>query len=514
MATCESTLIPLGAILPSPRGRPAVVDAVNKFRADNLDGSFAASFGGRHPNGGEVPLSIHDPHVDLLAFGYYNWPQQRMGPQESSPHIDLTQDLALRDSLRARIKEIAAQNKIRVLLPFVDEASVVGVIEYNSSIVGGENVLAIDSSAAETYWDKRDRDRVRAVVTDAEATEVEVVHQADMLQAIDWKKLRLDGVLPMPKKGDTETDEQYECRLNAPPGRGKGLTIFAGLLSLYAKDQEARLLKEQGQSFDPHNILEDDVIILFHDTDIVNPHQYDATTHVLGFPLAYPSYIRAGQDGTYNYRSGQIARMGAGRNNYPVASEANLLSNLFTNDLDDMNSQTNHLSEQIGLALQTLRWQLSGEWWMRWGDMKTMIGCNGMGIETIKNVICASHSIQDGIETRCQVADIQPKNEDKPADMENEWNMIYSLAQLIRKLAIYIDYVKKFPDEWTITDVASYNVRAGGKLTYNIVPDKQSYQSDWPVHNTVPRMRALDVLLPSINELRDYGYVDMGKFWN
>ncbi|MCX8009463.1 MAG: hypothetical protein N3A54_07285, partial [Patescibacteria group bacterium] len=298
----------------------------------------------------------------LRSYAFFNVEYGNDGRPVMNRNIN--HEPALLRELQDTLEKVARENRIRVLCPFVDELTAADNVRYAIGCVGRENVLAIKAGVG-------DHDRGMQAIDRIQNFGGEVIYQTDILERVDWKRLRKLFGIYSPRQPN-ETTEAYKNRvrqeIREPLSGSKGLTMLAGILELHQRDKIARQQREQGEAFNAHDILEDYVWIVFHDTDINNPEEYRALEH-LAFVLAHES------EHPNIFRAAQIARGGAGRNNEAVMNAANYLANM----------RKEH-SRLLGITLQSLMWPLTGERMMRWGELKQMNWSNRMGIETWWNV--------------------------------------------------------------------------------------------------------------------------------
>src|SRR3989344_7572647 len=427
-----------------------------------------------------------------LRMGIYNQITDEEG--HVTGHLDLAAEPELRKTLRDAIAELAQKGLIRVIIPFVTEPQAGLAVEYNAQLVGTENIVAIESGTI--HPDKQEKRR--RAIAHVQDKGVEVYNQRDVVDRIPWRKLREIGALRSPEPHEGETSEQfhirYEQEMDLPPEASKGLTLFAGVATLYAKDRNARIIRDQGgtagSDFNPHDILEDDTIIMLHDSDIGNQWDYDATTHAAGFPVAFPP--SQGQ-----FRSAQMAFLGRGRNNEPIAGEVNVLANLGYTPIE----------RKLGRALQPIIWHLTGERWFRWGDLKKKPFATGMGEETVDNFFMAGQTITEGSELRAQITAVEPKREYDPVTNEpeeslpdREFDMVYMLQIYYQAIARACAENDAYLHQWTIEDYARFNRTFGGRFVFNTVNGPLSDHSDprQMASAKAAKVKRLDQIIPPL----------------
>lgn len=423
------------------------------------------------------------------GLGYYNVLRDEHG-KPNGQHINLSKDPKSREAVQKILKDLASRNLIRVITPFVDEDSAVLAASYNASLIGDNNVVAVEASVNQPNREK--------AITQVEEAGIKVQHQKDILDGINWKLVREQFKI-FPTQEQNESDEAFAMRLetemNQPPKGSKGETMFAGMLTLYAKDKIARMQQNQGLNYDMHDILDDDTWIVFHDTDIINPEEYAATEY-LAFAMQY-------QPGNTNfdmhYCSAQISRHGPGRNNHPMMLAASLIAdNTFIN---------NEKVRLMGLTLESLSWPITGERAFRWGELKKMLWTNGMGIETWINMWNASRDVQEQTRGLAQVANPSPKREEAISDAKREISMINGLALWMLKTAKFAADIDKLPTEWTQEDVARYNDRLGGQVFYISTMDEFG---DTDGHNPmVDSEKKNEYIFPSMDQLFEVGALNV-----
>jgi hypothetical protein len=435
----------------------------------------------------------------LLRQGVYNVAYDAGG--RPIGHLDLKGAPEIRNMIDIKLAELAVAGKLRIVLPFVDELQARLSVEYNKELVGPENIIAVEAG---TQKPDRQQKRFRAIAQ-VQQEGVGVVPQADIITKINWRAAREAGIFRKPEQLPGETDEQfqdrYEQEMDSPLEGAKGLTMFAAVVQLYSKDKLARQIKAdkgiEGIDYNPHDILTDDTIIMFHDTDIGNPTMYDATRHAVGFPITFPPEGKS-------FITGQTARLGRGRNNEPIAGEVNRIANLGMTPLE----------RQLGTALQPLIWHLTGERWVTWGELKKMPFAPGMGIETVINFYTASRTLEEGSELRAQVPVVERKREYNPITGEDEesypdreFDMVYMLQIYYSALARYTSETGRLLTQWDVADISRFNETFGGMFVFNTVngPLSDDNNERKVISTKEPKVKRLDPLIPSVEMMDALG---------
>lgn len=462
-------------------------------------GDIKAQNGARPERNAQMNGQYQNLARRLLRQGLYNVAYDGNG--NAIGHLDLKGAPEIDDLIRQRIAELAAQGKIRVITPFVNELQARLNVGYNARLVGAENIVAVEAGVEKPDQQQK---RFRAIAQ-VQQEGAPVINQKDIISEIPWRVMKEAGIFRKPEQFPDEPDgvfaQRYEQEMDQPPEGSKGLTMFAAVVLLYSRDKFAREQQAKGgiagTDYDPHNILSDDTIIMFHDTDIGNPDTYDATKHAVGFPITFPP---EGQP----FITGQIARLGRGRNNEPIAGEVNRMANLGATPLE----------RQLGTALQSVIWHLTGERWISWGELKRMPFAPRMGIESLINFYMASRTIEEGYEVRAQVPVVERKREydpvtgsDEESYPDREFDMVYMLQIFYAALGRYTSETGKLPSQWDVADISRFNETFGGMFVFNTVngPLSDEPNERKVVSTKEQKVKRLDPLIPSCKQLDAMG---------
>lgn len=349
--------------------------------------------------------------------------------------------------IRNKVEQEMREANVRVLVPFAgEEESIAGVLRYCSKAVGTNKVIAIDAGRSETST-------LLAVQSG-----VTMVNESEAFAQFQLDKLKEAQILP----------ENFELK------GSKSLTLLAGLFEL----------EKQYQRGD----INDDTMIIFHDSDITNPEEY-AGLHYLFLPMIfYPE--------GYPPRSVHMAKTGKGRNNEP----------LFSMISDCMNSQDEEI-EKLGYSMAGLIWPLAGERAMRWKDLRKCIWSNAMGIETLLDVQLAGMDTEDGKRLLFQVANRIPKSENRPSLPHREMGMIMGLERLFKDLKTAAkaagDKKAILPHNWNLANIALYNQRFGGETFAMAFGDNETSETQ----ASYIQQGIVDFILPSIEQMVNNGYL-------
>ncbi len=410
----------------------------------------------------EMPKEQADISQAIAGMGVYNTVVDSNG---SRGNVDIHSEVAT--AVHDRARETLANGQFTVILPFANEAGTIGkAMRHSASRVGKDNIIAIDAETDPLASSE-------AQATSEELGDADVVKQSDVLSGIDWDLLRREGIVP--------PDFQ--------PKGAKGLTMYAGVIAAQALGQL------------------DGKTVIFHDTDITNPGSEDAqrsesgsygALEHLAIPYTYPL-----DSGTIH--STMIARTGTGRNNEPWLYQANMIAAM------------SHLPkmQRLAVLLGSLEWPLSGERTIGGnitshdGSIKPLIHelafPVGMGVETYMNIALAGIDAKTGRRSVFQVANPNPKLENRESPRDREYGLIFGCAKNLNFLARHVEETGKHVIDWDIDDIASFNQKHGGRRDMLSVPSPIDHQPNRVVSSGV------DVLLPSISMLESLGAVNWDK---
>ena len=313
---------------------------------------------------------VEDPVLDelyrrLARLMLYNAPVDENGKVHPY-HLDAADMTEIRDAVRDYLKTA----NVRVLVPFAgEEESLKGVLEYNSEVVGKEKVIAIDKEKSDIATKIAQKSGVRHVI------------EREHMSRVSWEKMKHDGILP----------EHFM------PKGSKALTLLGGLIELAMQEKRGE--------------INDDTMIIFHDSDIKNPYEYLATEYI-GIPLLF-------HPEGHPPRTVHTAKAGQGRHNEVIHKAISRMMNS-----EDLNIQ------KIGFAATTA-WPLAGERAIRWGTLKNIFWTNGMGIESEIDIWQASLDAMEGYCGTFEVGNPKTKEENRPSKPKREMDMIMGLARFI-----------------------------------------------------------------------------------
>lgn len=485
MTEVNSTIVREGSSVPSKdhpalhTGDPKSLPGLQHELRQLLETQSLTSQEGEDPNkrpdwGAETAPGFDSLSRRLNQIGVFNTDRDSTG--KIIGHYDLQKDKELRGLLRGKLKELADSNLIRIIMPFVNESSAAHDIQYNKKLVGPENIVAIESGPSPDRKDVR-----KWIIESVQKTGVDVLNQWEILAKIPWKKMREADLLPI--EGDPAR----------PPKGTKGRQLYAGAMWLYAKEAIAKSIREGGgtpnRDYNPRDILDDNATIFFHDADIADPNLYSAT-ELLAIPLL-SQYAD-------EFLGGQIALLGPGRNNQSLRG--------LSNDL--MNNALAPEWQKLGEALNRIIWHLTGERWLRWGELKKSMFATGMCIETVFNFHLASRTILEEREVRAQVAPAKRKEEiGQKSTLPREFRMLYTIEDYYVKLALFSGDIQKLPSNWSLADIGEFNRRYTGKLVYHALESESSEGYPTFVSTLAGRVTRPDELLPPIEGLHKQGII-------
>lgn len=404
---------------------------------------------------------------ELAELMVYNQPRDAKG----KPHpfdinaIDM-------EPVRGKVEQELKRANLRVVVPFAGEdESIGGILKYCIGMVGNEKVIAADA-------------RKSTVSTDiARKSGAILIDEQEVLGHLDIERLKTDGVLP----------PNFELR------GSKALTLLAGMFELEKQHQRGLALKqkldvaeitedEYTSAINRGEIINDDTMIIFHDSDITNPEEYNALTYLWLAKVFSPE--------NHTPRAIHMAKTGPGRNNEPM----------FTAISDYMNSKDPQIRE-LGFALAGLIWPLAGERAMRWEDLRKCLWTNGMGIETILDLQFGIRDVETGERGLSQVANRIPKRENRPAAPDREMGMINTLQRLADALKDAMkgdnDRRTRLLTQWDVHDIAEFNRRFAGRTFQMGVGEFETDEA----HPNFIQSGIVDYVLPSIQLLVNHGYL-------
>jgi hypothetical protein len=413
-----------------------------------------------------MPPELQQPYEYLSNVNYYNVTHRDNGSLVNA-------DLGSPEAIGVRHRTEAALRRVDpvIILPFVDkEAITIGIdAEYVADVGGKERMLLVHAGDNRSL-DEEMRERG-----------FDIVNQRDILRLVDWDRMREMGILP----------RHFRLDLDNYPMKGttisKGATMLTGLITMEAMG----LLVRDGGLQRP---------VCFHDTDIMNPDEYDALRHMM-LPYAYRV---GGQDP----EAVHIARNGSGRRNEPWTIQTNVERNTalamlkarmlgrdMVPHLSDRELQRRTLDAmRLEIIMGTYTWPLTGE---RIVDARDLPLSTGMGIETILDVGVAGKDVRNRTNTIAQVADPAPKTENGISTDSKDFALISLCTVWQKNLADHIMRTGRMPHEWSVDDIRDFNLVYGGMPNIHAAPSDHPNAS--PHHAYAPS----EFVLPSLKQIRE-----------
>jgi len=353
------------------------------------------------------------------------------------------------------------QKQPQVVLPFAGEKETIerGIL-YAADRVGMQNVLAVDTGVQPEATEK------------AKRTGVKVIDRRRVMECIDFELFKERGILPE--------------WVQLPMDGHKGMNLYAALFALEAMG----LLNGR---------------IVLGDTDIVQPGpigrlgiegEYCYLEH-LAIPRVFP--IGEAQD-----TGGYILRTGEGRNNEPLTLVYNLLPYLLSaEELQMIEKEPEKFKKilKISIALATIGWPSTGERDFN-GAIRRFPVAIGMDTETGWNFNQVGMGIEMGVRNIVQVANPNPKIENRPSPRDREFAMIFEFSAFAVSIAKMIWRTGKFLHEWDLDIISQYNHDFGGRKYAFFVPAAEDH------HNVAYADTAVSYMLPSVQQARDLDAVD------
>ncbi len=377
----------------------------------------------------------------LLSSGVYN----------SSVVRDLGFNLNLRwpevTPFRERVIDRLNREDILVVLPFVAERKTAHKnVQYALDTVRDDAVIAV--SAVD---DVETETRVEHVIENTRAT---LVRQAEILRCFDWQSIGRSFGIPM----DSSIDA-------LPPAIGKGMTMLAGLAwAQHGKDLQNRM-------------------VLFSDTDFIDPWEYDSLAH-----LAIPLTI----DDGFEPRLIKTAKTGAGRNNEAWTREANAVAT---------DPRQHELTRGAALLCQQLVWPLSGNLAMHGADLYNMPFATGTGIETQMVVYYAGRQLESGRAEVAQVCNPNALTEEGESRPVRESALIGRCQTWLRLTLEACGQYEKLLHQWDASEIADFNRQHGGRHVWG------SFQQQFHTAQA-PSKIILDFMLPSLRQCDEIGAIN------
>lgn len=342
-----------------------------------------------------------------------------------------------------------------VLLPAHYESETVEMaINNGARELGGPNTLCMVTGA--------DKDTVAKAKAAAERTGSRVIEQAQILQAIDWRGLRIAlNIRDYPEGAEVP---------NTPIRGSKGLTVIAGIIAIEG-------LRELGQT-------QPNPIVMFHDTDVITPEIYG------GIPLTLAPFLR-----NPGLIMSMIAKDGSGRNNHPIQTAASMLMSTLTRSQQVI---------EMGAFLGVMMWPLTGERAFPLDVALDMPLPVSMGLEIATDLyIAGREAVYEGsVPLVAQVANPADKVENRPSTEAREYKMITGLAVYTRAYEDVVSRTGRFPHEWTVDDVREFNHALVMQRPMVVIPSTG-------LEGTKIEQMPPDYMLPSVRQMIDMGIINM-----
>ena len=384
-----------------------------------------------------VPAEIGAAMAYINRSLYFN---EITSPDGEKTNINLNIDPS-GEVIRYEVQKILNQRNVVCVLPFVDkeESTIEGNVDYALEKLGEGRVLAVHSGKNRELLDRVHNRGGMAVSQD------------DILSCYDWERMAELNIIP-----------PYFKIVDGVPAKGpahrnftKGLTMMAG----------AAAMEAQG-------VLED-TDVAWHDTDVQNPHEYDALTH-----LYVPDTYAGGQ----KIRARRVARNGEGRNNEMWQAEANQLGAASITAIKErfLNPQKENphgISDseffarekrmmELALLLANNTWPITGE---RAGQVRDIPFSTGMGIETLMDIYDAGLDVRDQDNTVAQIGNPNQKIENAVVDTKREWMLMNYCADFQRIVSEHIFTTGRMLHEWRLEDIRDFNNKYADMLqTYAV----------------------------------------------
>lgn len=399
---------------------------------------------------GERPLygEVETPNeLQIIAqYGVYDLLNKMIDKDGRYRGIDTREMMPVRE----KIWELTQTEGVSVLLPFHEEQGSVGKNMKTAREWVGQN---------RTYGISTGKDK--EAKNEAHNAGGYVLEQGEIFTAVqfNWDVLRENAGIDLKNIGT-----------NKPLAGSKGITILAGTILATALAESGEINKKQ--------------IMVWHDTDIINPEEYSA------IPLTLWPYAQEDPELSEVYMS-MIARNGVGRNNEAVTFITNRLSN-----------SRNSLIKKFGNMMSSTVWPLTGERALRLDRLRDMSIASGMGLETLTNANMAGVCATEKKGHIAQVLNPMPKNEKGTSKPVREFTVISNAANMLMDIAQHIEYTGKLPNQWNIEDIKDYNLQYGGR-SLNLLLQADTLAAQEPV--TIQT----DYIIPPVDTLLHLGIVTL-----
>jgi hypothetical protein len=386
-----------------------------------------------------------------------------VGPTDHSINLNLNWP-ELRD-IRENSIALLKQQGVSVLLPcHAEPGSAYLNLFYAARTLGASNVFCVNTNITGSSGNRETQESLRAVLARTDCRDASFALQDMILSYVDWRKIgELTGVkFPVNEFGKV-----------MPPLGAKGLTLYAGIIMLEAKKR---------LSIGSHIIL--------HDTDIINPFEYDAIPY-LGLPQLYKKLPgRVGWNAVY------IGRTGIGRNNEPIHAT---LSQIASNN--DPHEDAN-LARKLAINAILAPWPLTGERMISSDVVRRITWTNDMTIESHINISLAEEALNNGQLSVAHVMNPSPKIENGSVPSEREWRMMTYCAYHHHSLISASIQERVSLLNCDLGGIAALNPHFAGRGSLGMITNKERHAGNIAFGSIQP------VVLPSIEMLVANNLVD------
>lgn len=359
------------------------------------------------------------------------------------------------------------ENGVRVWLPCHAEPGAAHLnLAYAAEMVDSSRITCVNTNR---YQDPRVLMTQQDLGRQAHnAPDVTLGLQDRLLACVDWAQVEEHFCLQL------QRDDMGQV---VAPAGSKGMTLLA-----IALVEEARQTMKGSY-------------VLMHDTDIINPWQYNAIEY-MSVPLHQGNGAPALIDRERGWGAVYLARTGQGRNNQPVHGALNGI-------LSDRNEDA--LSRELAANCLLTPWLLTGERMIRGDLMRRMPWVNDMTIESQINVLLAGEARHRGKLSIAHVMNPMPKIENADVAASREWRMINYCAQHHRDLIQACSSHGLVPAAWTDREIRLWNTGFARFNSVGTITNDASHTANTAYASSRPWM------LPSIDMLRQMHLVDWSR---
>ena len=423
------------------------------------------------PDYGSSKSDISELFETLSSTLVYNT-QQAFDVNVDITWPELTQ---IRDHALTFVRD---NNLATVILPYAKEENTASLNhQYATETIAPENVWSI-SAINDPLSDQRVADFIQT-----EAPSSHLAQQRDILDCVNWRAVCESAGIVM----------NVDASGNVMPPKGtKGLTMLAGLLHAWAKDQ----LRPW---------------VVFHDTDITNPTAYDALAYLF-LPLAL-----AHADGKLalnsaadieqntpqssdsplgiNQVASYMAKTGPDRHN----ESQTLLFNAIANDHNYTAGQ-----RQAARLMSRAIWPLTGERLVASEMLLNMPWSTGMSIENNINLFLANQEMAADRPMIHQCFSALSKAEHGIAKPVREFALLQRCANWPKEIWDHENRTNtRFP-QWDIPTIREFNEHM------QRTPLDGLYQNEGDSLQGYQHL-AKDAMLPSVQQMANEGWIDKGR---